>query len=41
MLSKRDIKVHLIKPSQSSNVNLNINSWLGDTQLDDAKKQLK
>lgn len=40
-ICKNKYKVHLIKPSQSSNVNLNINSWLGDTQINDAKKIIK
>ena len=38
---QKKYKIHLIKPSKSSNVNLNINSWLGDTQLDDAKKTIE
>ena len=38
---QKKYKVHLINPSKSSNVNLNINSWLCDTQLDDAKKTIE
>ena len=40
-ICKQKYKVHLIKPSEFLNVNLNINSWLGDTQLNDAKKTIE